>query len=395
VSKDLASDKSTFIPGRGSPILHVITALPTGGAEMMLFKLISATRGEWPQVVVSLGKIGRIGRLISDLGVPVYPVDYGGLVPKPLRLFGLISLVRRLRPRLMVGWLYHGNAAASLAASVCGGSIPVVWNIRQSLYDLEVEDWTTAKLIRLSARLSRKAEAVIYNSQISAPQHEALGYCAVNRVVIPNGFDCRQFLPDADARQRIRAELGLPEDAIVVGLTARYHPMKDHRNFFQAAGMIAQRYPSARFLLVGSGTTNQEPGLRKLIAEHQLANRVLLLGDRADMPALTASLDIACSASAWGEGLSNAVGEAMACGVPCVVTDVGDSARLVGETGVIVPAKDSQALANAFSRLIEAGPSGRRRLGDAARLRIETEFSLDRVAQRYIEVYQEHITNNR
>jgi len=148
-------------------------------------------------------------------------------------------------------------------------------------------------------------------------------------------------------------------------------------------------------LLVGSGTTNQEPGLRKLIAEHQLANRVLLLGDRADMPALTASLDIACSASAWGEGLSNAVGEAMACGVPCVVTDVGDSARLVGETGVIVPAKDSQALANALSRLIEAGPSGRRRLGDAARLRIETEFSLDRVAQRYIEVYQEHITNNR
>ncbi len=373
-------------------VLHVITDLQTGGAEMMLLKLAAAGADHLRQVVVSAGEKGTIGPRIAEIGVPVHALGLQRPFPNPLRFFPLISLMRRFRPQVIVGWMYHGNVAASLAARASGVKAPVFWNIQQSLYDIRSERWLTARLIHLGVSLSRRTAAIIYNSQTSALQHEALGYRADKRIIIPTGFDCGQFRPNDEARGRIRAELGIKDETVVIGLIARYHPMKDHVGFFKAAGLVAKKNPAVRFVVAGRGITTDEPTLRRAIEENQIKDRTLLLGERADMPELTASFDIACSASAWGEGSSNAIGEAMACGVPCVVTDVGDSALLVGDTGLSVPPRNPQAFANALKQLVEAGPAYRRLHGQAARRRIETEFNLSSIAQRYEDLYRQHLT---
>lgn len=375
-------------------ILHVITGLDTGGAEMMLLKLLSAGASVASSAVVSLGSKGTLGPRIEALGVPVLGLGLTRVMPNPIAALTLLRFARRSGADLVQGWMYHGNLAASLARLGMQRRVPVLWSIRQSLYDIGAERRTTAAAIRLGARLSWRAAAVIYNSETSAVQHEALGYRASRRVVIPNGFDCEVFRPSEVARQRVRAALGIEQDAVVIGLFARFHPMKDHRGFLQAAAALAGAHPAVRFLLVGKGVDANEPALARVIAERGLQPNVLLLGERSDMPELTAALDVACSASARGEGFANVIGEAMACGVPCVVTDVGDSARIVGATGIVVPARDPDALARALGELLGAGPARRHELGVAARRRIETDYSLPAIAERYLALYRQQITQS-
>ena len=384
--------KQTQRIGGNMRILHVITGLQAAGCEMMLFKLLSASHDHWDQAVVSLSDEGTLGPRIANLGVPVHALGLCKSVLDPFRLLSVVPVVSSFRPQLIVGWMDHGNLAASLASSSFIPQLPVFWNIQQSLQGLATERWSTAALIRMGVRLSRKPAAIIYNSRISAKQHEAFGYCDARTTVIPTGFDCQQFRPDPEARRQVRAELGLAEDAIVIGLIARYHPMKDHAGFLKATGLVARSHPKVRFLLAGMGVTEHEPAFQKLMADHQLEGRVLMLGEREDVPRITAALDIACSASAWGEGFSNAVGEAMACAVPCVVTDVGDSAYLVSDTGLSIPPRSPEAFADALNKLVESGADCRRQLGQAARRRIEAEFSLPSIARCYEDLYEAHLT---
>jgi glycosyltransferase involved in cell wall biosynthesis len=372
-------------------IMHVITGLATGGAEVMLLKLLQAASGDFEHAVVSLTDKGALGSKIAELGVPVYSLGLRRQIPNPFRALSVISLARRLRPQLIQGWMPHGNLMASVAGAVSRGHVPVLWNVRMSLYSLATEPWLTGAAIRLGALLSRHPAAIIYNSETGARQHEAIGYNAAKKVIIPNGFDSKVFHPDDGARGQVRAELGVGSETILVGLIARYHPMKDHASFLKAAGLVAQTHPEVRFLLAGIGVTKDQPALWNLVAEQRLQNRAFLLGERLDMPRLTTALDIACSASAWGEGFSNSIGEAMTCGVPCVVTDIGDSAQIVSNTGLSVPPRDRQALAQALRDLIEAGPARRQQLGAAARRRVESEFSLPAIVRRYEDLYRKHL----
>lgn len=371
-------------------ILHVITSLGTGGTEMMLFKLLSAGKREWAQAVVSIDDHPSIiAPRIAELGFEVHNLGVNRSLPNPIRALSVVPIARRFRPDLIQGWMYHGNLLASHAAAREKRNVPVLWNIQQSLYDISKERWLTSMVIRMGVRYSRRPAKIIYNSRTAARQHEEFGYCAKKTIVIPTGYDCTVFHPDEHARREVRAELGIKDDQVLVGLVARYHPMKDHAGFFRAARIVAQAHPSVRFVLSGRGTDAQSP-VADLARASQLQDRVFLLGERPDIPRLTAALDIACSASAWGEGFSNTVGEAMTSGVPCVVTDVGDSAYAIGDTGISVPPSNPQALADAISRLVLAGPEQRRCLGEAARRRIETEFSLPAIASRYEELYRQY-----
>jgi len=375
--------------------MHVITGLSTGGAETMLLKLLSAASGSMEHVVVSLGDEGTIGPRIAALGVPVHCLGLRRNAPNPFRALSILPLARRIDPQLIQGWMYHGNLMASMAAlalrrsarrNVPGQKPLVLWNIRQTIYDLRRERWLTAKLIREGARLSSGPAAIIYNSQTSASQHEELGYRAEKRVVIPNGFDCQVLRPDEAARKAVREELGITDDTVLVGLVARYHPMKDHVAFIKAAARVAQSHPQTMFVLAGAGVSSKQPELAEAIQQNKLGDRVILLGERPDIPRLNNAFDIACSAS-WNEAFSNSIGEAMACGVPCAVTDVGDSAYIVADSGFVAPPRAPEALANAIGRLVEIGQSGRQQLGVKARQRIETEFSLPVIVQRYEDLY--------
>jgi glycosyltransferase involved in cell wall biosynthesis len=222
---------------------------------------------------------------------------------------------------------------------------------------------------------------------VSANQHEAIGYRADRRSVIPNGFDCERFQPDTGARASVRAELGLDEETPLIGLIARYHPMKDHANFLAAARLVLKQEPTAHFLLAGPCVEVSTKELSTLVSTLGLQGRIHLLGERSDIPRLTAALDIACSSSAWGEGFPNVIGEAMACGVPCVVTDVGDSAWIVGETGFVVSPKSPQELAESLQKAI--GLEEENKLDrEMIRQRIIDSFSLSTFVEKTADVLE-------
>ncbi|MGH7860054.1 MAG: glycosyltransferase, partial [Candidatus Binatia bacterium] len=266
---------------------------------------------------------------------------------------------------------------------------PVVWNLRHSDFDPSRRKRTFGWTVSACARLSRIVPARIVScSEESLRVHAAIGYPAERMVVIPNGFDLDRFRPDPDARAALRREIGVPDAVPLVGLVGRYHAEKDHRTFFAAAARLYAARPDARFLLCGPKITWETPDLVAEITAAGLAERCILLGRRDDMARINAALDVACSSSAT-EGFPNVIGEAMACGVPCVATDVGDSARIVGDTGRIVPRRDPEALAAALREVLDLDPARRRQLGLAARRRVEERFSLSSVVARYEDLYRE------
>ncbi|WP_269432722.1 glycosyltransferase family 4 protein [Effusibacillus lacus] len=361
---------------------------------MMLYKLLSGMdRRKFDQAVISLIDEGTLGERIKALGIPVHSVGMKSGVPSLGALWKLMRTVRRLNPDLIQGWMYHGNLAAQLSALFFLKRIPVIWNIRQSLYSLKDEKPTTAAVIKLSAKMSRFPVRIVNNSSASAEHHEKIGFCRNKRVIIPNGFDVDRFFPTQEVGNKIRIELGVSDQSIMIGLIARYHPMKDHLNFLQAAKMLLQDMENVEFVLVGTNVDRKNSELMQQMDKIGKKEKFHLLGERSDIAEIIGALDIAVSSSI-AEGFPNVVGEAMSCGVPCVVTDVGDSAWIVSNTGRVVPPQNPLALAAACKELIEMGAEQRRELGRKARKRIEECFSLSSIVREY-ELLYEHILNIR
>lgn len=371
-------------------VLHIITGLRTGGAEMMLFKLLRSKRNSIESCVICLMERGPIAGRIESLGVPVHCLDLAqGALPGLGTVVRLLRLSREFRPSTIQGWMYHGNLAAWLAAKALSVKARLYWNIRQTLYDRRLEGRLTRWMIGLGARLSSSPDKIIYNSRLSAEQHEAAGFFASNRMLIPNGFDLAVFRPDLEARRSVRHEFGLPDSTILIGHLARFHPMKGHGHLLAAARSVVSRFPNTRFLLAGHRITGENAELVSQIEMNGLRGKIILAGERRDMPRLTAALDLLVSSSVWGEGFPNVVGEAMASGVPCVVTDIGDSAWIVGECGRIAPPGDASRLAAEMCAILTLEPVSRQQLGLAARERISELFAIDRVGQMYADLYGE------
>lgn len=369
-------------------ITHIITGLSTGGAETMLYKLLAGLRDAasgWQ--VISLSGIGAVGERIQELGVRVEALGMKPGRPDGAALLRLARRLRAARPHAVQTWMYHADLVGGLAARLA--SIPVVWGIRNSTLDARYSKRSTIWTVKLCARLSGWLPArIISCSEVARQVHIGLGYTAHQISVIPNGFDTRLFRPDASAGAALRAGLGLPPETYLIGLVARFDPQKDHPSFIQAAARLHTHLPEAHFILAGDGITWQNNELSGWIENAGLRNCFHLLGRREDMPRLTAALDIASSSSAYGEAFSNALGEAMACGVPCVATDVGDARLIIGESGRVVPPRDPQKLAGAWLEVLRLPPGERLALGLAARRRVEEHFSLEQVAQEYLRLYQ-------
>lgn len=368
-------------------VCHVITALGTGGAETMLWKLLAASEGlRAGATVVSLRDAGTVGPRIRALGVQVEEIGIGA-VPGPGHARRLRAVVHAARPDVVQGWMYHGNLAALYGAR--GTGRPVLWNIRQSLGRLADEKPGTALLIRAGALLSRRARVIVYNSRVSAAQHERLGYAADRTRLLPNGFDLHRFRTDPAARGRLRERIGAPPHAHVVGMIARFHPMKDHANFLAAMGRLLPADPSLHVVLAGTGVVASNERFARLLPGEPWRGRIHALGEESDVAALLAGLDVGALSSARSEGFPNVVGEALACAVPCVVTDSGDVAAVLGDAGEVVEPGDPAAFAGAVRRLLDLAPEERARLGNAGRERIMREYSIESVARRYEALYEE------
>ena len=370
-------------------VLHLISALGVGGEAGRLADLVRRTDGRrFHHAVVSMTEAGSVGEELAAAGVEVHALGMKRGVPSPAKTVPLVHLIRRWRPQIIHCWMYHANLLGLLAGKA-GGVRHVVWGIACSDLDFARYRRLTQWTAWLGARLSSQADIIILNSEAGRRVHATLGYDKSRMVVIPNGFDLQLFKPDPAARRSVRSELGLTLETPLIGLLARFDPMKDHVTFFKTVGLIARRNPTVHFLLAGEGITSQNSDLARIIGENCPRELVHLLGLRRDIPRLTAALDIACLSSSFGEGFPHVVGEAMACEIPCVVTDVGDCAYIVDKTGTIVAPGDYSGMADAWTRILAMSADDRQALGRAGRQRVAALFSAADITKRYEELYAE------
>jgi glycosyltransferase involved in cell wall biosynthesis len=361
-------------------VLHVITGLGIGGAEGMLSRLVQIP-GPFRHVIVSLTGDRARGESLRYEGIEVVHLGMTrGVFSASAALWRLVRLMRRLRPAVVQTWMYHGDLLGIIAAPLTGFP-PVIWNVRCSNMDLSRYHRTTRWVMHILAHLSSRPRAVLANSEAGQRWHAQLGYRPREWVLLPNGIDVERFRPDPKCRVSWRTRLGIGPNTVLVGMCARRDPMKDHETLLRAMNLVLGDVACA---MVGRGVDPKDPTLAHLAATS--SKRIHLLGYCEDMPGFMAALDIAVLASSFGEGFPNVVAEAMACGVPCVVTDVGDARLIVGCTGNVVPPGDASALANAISALA-ADPAERARLGVLARDRVVMQYTLPLVASRYHELW--------
>lgn len=371
-------------------VAHFITGLLSGGAEAMLVKVVLQARhlGVEP-VVVSLLQGGLQTERLRAAGVELIELgrsrDWSGIFALP----SILRCGRQVRADLFQGWMYHGNVMASLARTVSSAPVPVVWNVRQTLAKRSDEILRTRAVIRFSEFFAKASQAIIYNAARAASDHERLlSYPASRRVIIGNGFDCDEFRPNPAARAEMRQRWSVQPDTILIGRVARWHAMKDTPTLLDAFGRLAESDPRLTLALVGRGMDHANEDLAGLVARHALNGRVLLCGEQPDMPRVTSAFDVAVSSSSHGEAFPNVLGEAMACGIPTVATDVGASAEILGDASRIATPSDPASLARALSRVLALSPAERAALGAADRERVRTHFSLDAITESYVRLWR-------
>jgi glycosyltransferase involved in cell wall biosynthesis len=368
-------------------VTHLVTDLARGGAEVFLQRLVTAPQAEdITHRVISLTSEGELGAELRAAGIEVSALSLAGFGGAPVALARLRRLLRDEKPDVLMTWLYHADFFGTVAAAL-GPSPQLVWNIRCADMDLSKYGYVSRMLPHVLARMSRRPAVVVANSEAGRQIHERYGYAPRRWEILPNGFDMQSFRPDPARRMATRTALGIDQAAPVVGLFARLDPMKDHATFLNAAEILARARPDALFLLAGRGTDSA--AFDSLIGDRaELRGRLILLGERRDIPALMAATDVVVCSSLT-EGFPNTIGEAMASGVPCVSTDVGDAAVLIGDTGAVVAKSDPAALAHKLQEFLAMAPQARASLGAAARQRVEQKFSLQAVAARYAALFRE------
>lgn len=358
----------------------------------MLCKLLShMDREKFQNIVVSMQDEGVLGKDIKRAGIPLLTLNMKPGILNPVGIYRLGRILKKTKPDILQTWLYHADLLGMISRIVMRVPI-IVWNVRCSLLQKDDHPTSLFAVINFLAKLSHMTNAVIVNSEIGKKIHRSLGYKPTRWEVIPNGFDTALFRPSYESRSKIRRDHGLPENTLLVGLIARFNPMKDHDNFLYAAKLILQELPNVHFILVGKGIDFKNDFLHKKVKEFGIGNNVHMLGERTDISDITAALDVACSSS-YSEGFPNAVGEAMSCAVPCVVTDVGDCAFIVGDTGITVPPRNPHVFAEALKAVLTLPPENRIEMGILARKRIVENFSIDAITQKYERLYEE-VTKN-
>lgn len=353
-------------------ILHIISGLGMGGAERNLFQLAKALRGRGvPQHIVSLSDHDVWTDAFAGEGIDVTVLNLRRKAAAPLAFLKVLNLANTMRPRIIQGWMYHGDFCAAAVHRLAAGrkERSLFWNLRAS--DMTFGGYRG--IIRLNAMLSAQPDAIIANSEAGLAFHVTRhGYKPRRTQIIPNGIDVDAFKPDAAARKAIRQELGLADADLVALHVARVDPMKDHASFLKAMA----RLPQVKGVMVGLGTESL-----------QTPANVIGLGLRRDLPALYAAADVIVSSSVYGEGFSNILAEGMSCGLIPLATDVGDAKSILGECGVIVPMQDPAALGDVLTELSAMPFDERQQRGLQARARIVQLFSLDRAIEAYCRLY--------
>lgn len=368
-------------------VLHIITGLGTGGAEIMLERLTTMSGQEVRHEVISLRGMGAVGERLRAAGIAVSSIDMAGL-STPRAFARLIGAVRRSRPDVVQTWMYHADVIGGLAARIAGVR-RIAWGVRTA----DVRPGISLKrgamlMLRASARLSRRLpQQIVYVAEAARQSHEDAGYDPAKSVVIHNGFALPDRAALTQAAAAIRDAAGIPADALLIGTAGTFTAQKNQVGFIAACAPLLLRRNDVHIALIGRGSDASNAVLTAAIAASGMPGRIHLLGERRDVPACLVALDLFCLASR-GEGFPNVVGEAMAVATPVLVTDVGDAALLVGETGVVVPADDPHALATGLAELVGLPRADLAARGAEGRERIKRHFTMAQAKDRYLMLYR-------
>jgi glycosyltransferase involved in cell wall biosynthesis len=366
-------------------IVHVVISLNVGGAERMIERLVmeSSKNSSIRQTVICLREIGKLGNRLKNQGVEVLSLDAKSILGTPVAFYKLVKIFMATRPDGVYAWMYHSMLLGGLAAFFTGTS-NVIWMIRNSEIP-QGKFSITSLIIKICSVLSSHiVDKIVCNSEAGRIAHRKLGFCVKNMIVVPNGYDFDSFQPNSSVRDRVRRELNLSADNILVGIVGRFDPLKDISNFVQAGGMVSKNIDNVRFLMVGRGLDQDNTELAHRIDATQYPDRFIMLGER-DPHDLYCSMDRFCLSSK-AEGFPNVVAEAMAMGIPCVVTDVGDAAKILSDSGVIVEPMDHFALYEGLMTMLLKNDQQRQYLGRKAQEIVESRYSISRVSEKLLDL---------
>lgn len=326
-------------------VLHITTDLGDGGAQAMLYRFIASDVSN-SHFVVSLKGEGKYGPKLRALGVSVITLDIDGLITGARGMARLMGALRNFDFDLIQSWMYHGDLMGSLISKIF--SVPIVWGVHNTKIEFGTISLLTFFIVRVCALLSRCIPAAIITcAQASKNEHVAFGYNSAKIHVVPNGYDDSSFLPDKDARHRLRADFGIQDEQPVIGMVARFDPYKDHGNFLKSIDILSRSTTFFKVILVGKGVSEDNLALASTIKACGQDKRIILLGAREDISSVMCTFDITVLSS-YSEAFPNVLCESMLCGVPCVTTNVGDAEAIVADTGWVVPARDPEKLATAL-----------------------------------------------
>ena len=371
-------------------VLHVISSLGRGGAENVLYRLVENSGNPSNHVVISLLDDGVFGSRLRSIGVDVHCLQMTReRIPSPARFLKLVSTIRKKDPTVVQTWMGHADLLGGLAARLVG--VPVCWGVHHSDFSMKDNKRSTRAVAKLNARISNWLPALTVScSERGAALLHKSGYPADKIVVIPNGVDITRFVPASpEKRSTMRRALGVPENAKLLGHLGRANPLKDHKTLIHAFSRVADADPTCMLLLAGHELRHDSQYLDGILHElnrPDLHRRILALGPRDDVADLMNVIDIFILSSI-SEAFPVVLIEAMAVGTPCVVTDVGDSAEIVDDTGWVLPPQDISGLADAVLAAFAEKPEVHRQRCERARARIVSRYGIDRMVNDYASVW--------
>ena len=372
-------------------IVHVINSLNDGGAEAVLYRLCSHDKRN-QHIVISLSDEGKYGENLSRIGIQIHVIRFLSLWSAPSALVNLITSLRSFKPDVVQTWMYHSDLIGGFAAWVAGIET-ISWGIHNTTLKFGKSKTTTILLVRLLAFLSYWLPSrIVVCAQSALVMHQRVGYDSSKMRFIPNGYDLSEFKCLLSEGISLRSSLGIPPDTPLIGSVARFDPQKDHANLLCALALLRSRGVFFYSILVGRDIDHTNVELSSQVRALGLMERIILLGPRDDIPALMSAFDVHVLSSSYGEAFPNVIAEAMACETPCISTDVGDVAAMIGDCGWVVPPRDAEALAVALNNaLLEANTSSWQIRCSAARRRILGNYSIERMVLAYEQLWREAV----
>ena len=369
-------------------VLHIITGLKRGGAETLLYRICQFDK-EYNHTVISLTGTQDYGKMLNQINVSVYALNFSNSKINFFGLFKLYKLIREIKPDVVQTWMSHADLIGGVIARFAGIK-NIFWGVHHTNLIKGESKRATMMIVKLNALLSYLVpKKIIYCAEKSREIQELIGFKKTKGVVIQNGYDVNSFYQDNSLSESFRNELDISLDEFVIGHVGSYDPLKDQKTLIKSFAYLDQNSFNFIAVLVGMNLDNGNNALVRLLKENGLIERVHLLGIRKDILAVMNGIDL-FMLSSISEAFPNVLNEAMACGTPCITTDVGDAAFIVGKTGWVVKPKDPKALANASIQALKEKQSNNESWGqrkDACRQRIVENFTFEKMIKKYKEVW--------